>query len=135
MFRDRYRKDVDRLLDEALNDTDHRHALAACTALAAEVRWITERAVVKARLGGYDWGQIGRLLGITRQGARQRFPDAPPRLPPSTVRRLREQRERREGERVLQQFLDRRGGRKPPIDSRLTWAEFEQLDDDEVIGW
>jgi len=31
------------------------------------------RAVRLARAQGYDWGQISRLLGVSRQAARQRF--------------------------------------------------------------
>ncbi len=33
----------------------------------------TERAVRAARLSGQSWATIGRQLGISRQGARQRF--------------------------------------------------------------
>jgi hypothetical protein len=69
----RVRNDLIRLIDEALSD-DPRIALAASHALEGEAEWLVKRAVASARVVGYNWGAIGRLLGMTRQGARKRFP-------------------------------------------------------------
>jgi hypothetical protein len=56
------RRDIDRLLDDALGQT---------------------------RREGYDWGRIGRLLGVSRQAARQRFRGLAPTVPPGARRRNR----------------------------------------------
>jgi len=53
---------------------------------------------------GYEWSKICRLLGISRQWARERFKTAPPRLPPHVVARNRYMREQRETERLVRQF-------------------------------
>ena len=50
-----------------------RRALAAVRALADETDWLLVRAVRLARAEGYNWAQIGRLLGVSRQSAKQRF--------------------------------------------------------------
>lgn len=44
---------------------------AAAGRRAAEER--LEAAVVEAKCAGLSWGTIGAQLGVTRQGARQRF--------------------------------------------------------------
>ncbi len=52
--------------------------------LAIEIRTLAARAVTE----GATYGQIGRALGISRQGARQRFPrllDVRPSAPPAGV--------------------------------------------------
>ena len=41
--------------------------------LRDEIDWLIERAVALARREGFDWGRISRLLGITRQWARERL--------------------------------------------------------------
>jgi hypothetical protein len=88
------------MIDRALAE-EPKPALIAVRQLKAEVDWLTERAVALARREGYDWGRISRLLGITRQWARERFKAAPPRLPPHVVARNRYMAEQREGERLL----------------------------------
>ena len=77
-------------------------------------------AVAIARGEGYDWGRIGRLLGITRQGARKKFPLAPPAPPPHVVRNNRYLREQREGERMVARF---RNGTlvRPQDDDPIFW--------------
>ena len=63
-----------------------RLALAAMRALEKEFDWLLVRAVRLARDNGYDWGRIGRLLGVSRQAVRQRFDRLAPKagpLPPS----------------------------------------------------
>ena len=76
------RKSIDRLLDQALGE-DPRLAVAAARRLRAEFEWIEQRAVALARREGYDWGRIGRLLGVSRQSARSRFIGLRPTVPPS----------------------------------------------------
>ena len=44
---------------------------AAAASRAAQER--LEEAAVAAKLAGLSWGTIGAQLGVTRQGARQRF--------------------------------------------------------------
>ena len=50
-----------------------RLALVAVRALADETDWLLVRAVRLARADGYNWAQIGRLLGVSRQAAKKRF--------------------------------------------------------------
>lgn len=57
-----------------------------------------------SRVNGWGWGRIGRLLGITRQGARKKFPLAPPAPPPHVVAADRYLKEQREGERLVERF-------------------------------
>ena len=107
------------MIDRALGD-DPKPALIAARQLKAEIDWLTERAVALARREGFDWGRISRLLGITRQWARERF-KAPPRLPPHVVARNRYLAEQREGERMLNR-LNSGAGHLPD-------------DDDDVVAW
>jgi hypothetical protein len=100
---DRVRNELIAMIDNALGD-EPKAALVASHQLKAEVAWLTERSVALARREGYDWGRIGRLLGMTRQSARERFKSAPPRLPPHVVSRNRYLAEQREGERLLSQL-------------------------------
>ena len=48
-------------------------ALPELVALSAEVDAAVQRAVEGLRFKGYSWGEVGALLGMTRQGARQRW--------------------------------------------------------------
>jgi len=61
---------------------DPRLALASVRVLQDETEWLLVRAVRLARQDGYDWGRIGRLLGVTRQAARERFQRLAPRVGP-----------------------------------------------------
>ena len=54
----------------AVGDVD---ALAAMTALSAEVDTAIGQAVTGLRGFGYSWAEIGARLGITRQAAQQRW--------------------------------------------------------------
>ncbi len=47
--------------------------LRAAAAAQRDARGRVEAAVLAARRAGLSWGVIGAQLGITRQGARQRF--------------------------------------------------------------
>ena len=84
-------------------------------------------AVALARREGFDWGRIGRNLGITRQGARQRFPAAPPALPPHVVRRNRAERATKQANLMAERFLDDRLRGNP--------SRSRNGDDDDPIAW
>ena len=47
--------------------------LRAASALRRDAEQRVEAAVLSAREAGASWGLIGAQLGVTRQGARQRF--------------------------------------------------------------
>jgi len=49
------------------------HELRAAAALRRDAEQRLEAAVLTARRAGASWGLIGVQLGVTRQGARQRF--------------------------------------------------------------
>jgi hypothetical protein len=106
------------MIDDALGDGP-KSALIAARQLKAEVEWLTERSVALARREGYDWGRISRLLGITRQWARERFKAAPPRLPPHVVARNRYMAQQREGERLLRQLGQAK--RRDQDDDPVAW--------------
>ncbi|MDO8389979.1 MAG: hypothetical protein Q7V57_05785 [Actinomycetota bacterium] len=107
------------MIDRALGD-DPRQALLAARHLVEETDWLMQRAVALARRDGFDWGRIGRNLGLTRQGARQKFPAAPPLPPPHQVRRNRAERQFREGELLAQRY---RAGTlaRPDDDDPIAW--------------
>lgn len=78
-------QDLRQLISDA-RGSNPRLALAAVRALEKEVEWLLVRVVRLARSNGYDWGRIGRLLGVSRQAARQRFDRLAPKtgpLPPT----------------------------------------------------
>jgi len=116
----RVRNELVAMIDRALGD-EPKPALIAARQLKAEAEWLTERAVALARREGFDWGRISRLLGITRQWARERFKAAPPRLPPHVVARSRDLAEQRVGERLLNRLKS--GAGHPPEE------------DEEVVAW
>jgi hypothetical protein len=74
-----------------------------------------------ARREGYDWGRISRLLGISRQWARERFKNAPPRMPPHIVARNRYLEDEREAERLTKRLE--------------SMATRRQDGDDDVVAW
>lgn len=113
------RKELVGMIDRALGD-DPKAALIAARCLAEEIDWLQKRAVVHARVNGYNWGQIGRLLGLTRQGARQKFPLTRPAPPPHVVANDRYFKEQREGERLLQRFRNGTLG-QPPEEDPVFW--------------
>ena len=65
-------RDVRQMIADA-QGSNPRLALASVKALRDETDWLLVRAVRLARAQGYDWGKISRLLGVSRQAARQRF--------------------------------------------------------------
>lgn len=56
----------------AENPTDLRRIGLALRALVEEQREV-EEAVAAARVNGRSWGEIGLVLGISRQAARERY--------------------------------------------------------------
>ena len=114
------RKELVAMIDAALGQ-DPKAALIAARRLQDEVAWLTKRSVAIARADGYDWGRIGRLLGISRQGARQKFPCAPPTPSPHTLRMQRYLKPIRDGERLLEQLKNQTAGRTQEPDDPVFW--------------
>jgi hypothetical protein len=106
------------MVDRALGD-DPVAALRAVRQLDAEVDWLKKKAVAQARRAGFDWGRIGRLLGVTRQAARERFRVIVPTPPPHVVAMDRNLRYDRTSERMLN---DLRAPHRPD-------------QDDDVVPW
>ncbi|SRR6266851_3002270 len=52
-------------------------AITAMAALAGHLEDATRQAIAGLRAFGYSWADIAMRLGITRQGAQQRWGDAP----------------------------------------------------------
>lgn len=75
-------RELAQLLKDA-SGSNPRLALASVKALQDEQEWLLVRAVRLARAEGYDWGSIGRLLGVTRQSARERFQRLAPLVGPT----------------------------------------------------
>ncbi|HQZ32969.1 MAG TPA: hypothetical protein PK020_01025 [Ilumatobacteraceae bacterium] len=75
-------RDVRQMIADAQGDNP-RLALVAAKGLRAETDWLLVRAVRLARAQGYDWGKISRLLGVSRQAARQRFDRLAPTVGPT----------------------------------------------------
>lgn len=111
------RKGLIELIDDALSDNP-RAALVAAHQLEDEVKWLQHKAVTLARVNGYGWGRIGRLLGMSRQGAAKRFHLAPPVASPSTLRAARERRREHEAERIRRILTDRQ---QPEPDDPVFW--------------
>lgn len=109
------------MIDRALGD-DPRQALMAARDLVKETEWLMQRAVALARREGFDWGRIGRNLGVTRQGARQKFPAAPPRQPPHMIRQAQADRDRLRTERLLKSIQDGTARRRYDLgDDPVAW--------------
>lgn len=108
------------MIDRALGD-DPRQALMAARDLVAEVAWLQQRAVALARREGFDWGRIGRNLGLTRQGARKKFPAAPPRQPPHIIRQTAADRDRLRTERLISSLKNGTVGRRDDLDDPVAW--------------
>ena len=102
----RVREELVRMIDRALGDQP-KEALIAARQLQDDVEWLIERCVALARREGYDWGRISRLLRISRQWARVRFKNAPPRVPPHVVALNRYLREERESQRLVNELREK----------------------------
>ena len=53
-------------------------AITDMAKLAGHLEDATRQAITGLRESGYSWADIGMRLGITRQGAQQRWGDTPP---------------------------------------------------------
>ena len=53
-------------------------AITTMAALAGQLEDATRQAITGLRESGYSWADIALRLGITRQGAQQRWGDTPP---------------------------------------------------------
>ena len=62
-------------------------AIAVMAGLASDLEDATRQAINELNAFGYSWADIGMRLGITRQGAQQRWSDPPdPATDPSSTR-------------------------------------------------
>ena len=52
-------------------------AITTMAALASDLEDATRQAITALNAFGYSWADIGMRLGITRQGAQQRWGDTP----------------------------------------------------------
>ena len=52
-------------------------AITVMAALASDLEDATRQAITGLRQSGYSWADIAMRLGITRQGAQQRWADTP----------------------------------------------------------
>lgn len=102
------------LIDEALGDGP-KSALIAARRLGEEIQWLQGRAVTTALANGYNWGQIGRLLGLTRQGARKKFAFVPATPAPHVLLRDAHLEAESQAEAVLQRFRDAHESRSSSI--------------------
>lgn len=97
------RNELVALIDQVLGESP-KAALVAARRLSEELDWLQQRAVIHARANGYNWGQIGRLLGLTRQGVRKKFPLALPAPRPHVVARNEYLELERQAERALKKI-------------------------------
>lgn len=108
------RRELQRLIDEALGDDPKRALIAARRLGDDHVPWIEARAVARARHEGWNWAQIGRLLGRTRQSVRARHQHTVPGGPPGP------------------------GGRDPVRDWEHLQGDLRRMREfaeDEAVGW
>ena len=115
-----------KIIRERVNDAygnDHRLALIAVRELAdVDVPWLERRAVLIARRDGASWGEIGRLLGRSRQATRKRYGSidgTPPPIVPLPTGRV---------DRYVAIW------RNDEADRRQR-REFDALDDGDVVPW
>ena len=59
-------------------------AITVMAALAVDLEEATRQAITGLRGFGYSWADIAMRLGITRQGAQQRWGDTPPPITDDT---------------------------------------------------
>ncbi|MCB0981728.1 MAG: hypothetical protein H6513_04145 [Acidimicrobiaceae bacterium] len=105
----RIRNELVLLIDQVLGD-DPKRALAAACQLRQEIVWLEQRAVAHARANGFDWGRIGRNLGLTRQGARKKFGNLTVAAPPHVVARDRSRQQEYEFTRLWNRISEGRYG-------------------------
>jgi hypothetical protein len=94
--------ELHQLLDVALEQDGHT-AVSGVRRLREHLVWIERRAVQRARADGLNWAEIGRLLGISRQAASERFNallGTPPTVPATEPDRTFRTRPKEEPEPV-----------------------------------
>lgn len=76
-----------------------------------------------ARRDGYDWGRIGRLLGVSRQAARQRWAttDLGNMLPSTRRAAYRDPVEAEDVELALAHHLEKEQRRLDDTDEAVPW--------------
>ena len=102
------------MLEDALSDSP-KAALGAVRRLANELDWLEQRAVSLALTNDYSWGKIGRLLDLSRQGARKKFPPVPEVPAPHVILRNAHLETERQAEAALQHFRDAHAARSSSI--------------------
>jgi hypothetical protein len=65
-------------------------AITTMAALADDLENATRQAITALNAFGYSWADIGMRLGITRQGAQQRWGSIPPPVTDTTSTRVSE---------------------------------------------
>jgi hypothetical protein len=67
------------VLEDAGDEIDYLRLVAGADVAAREGDRLLREAVFNARRAGHSWDAIGRVLGVSRQAAQQRFrsPEAP----------------------------------------------------------
>lgn len=100
------RTELHHLLDEVLGDDPRRSLIAVRRLHDDHLPWLEARAVAKAREHGWNWAQIGRLLGRRRQSVRERYRVLAPTSPRGTGAgdQEREWLRMRDGFRRLREF-------------------------------
>lgn len=68
-----HRRRVGKTVDALRKVPDPLERLAAIRNALTEIERLELETVIQAREGGATWGQIGRLYGMSKQGAQQRF--------------------------------------------------------------
>lgn len=63
--------------------------LAVAAEAHEETRAILQASVDSARRAGYSWGDVGRVLGVSKQAAQQRFGRPPRDVPPEQAREVK----------------------------------------------
>jgi hypothetical protein len=104
------------MVQQALSRDGH-NAVSGARRLKDELVWIEREAVRRARADGLSWSEIGRLLGISRQAAYERFSQLKPPFRPTREVSAADQRH--------QTFLDLLAGKKPS----------RHEDEDDPIAW
>lgn len=66
-------------LSEPAADAADLARIGRAAQAVADARDSLAEAVAEARAGGRSWGQIGMVLGVSKQAARERFGTARPR--------------------------------------------------------
>jgi AraC-like DNA-binding protein len=72
IVRNMVNSELHEIVDRAVSQSGH-DALGGVKQLREQFAWLERRAVQRARLDGLNWAEIGRVLGMSRQSASERF--------------------------------------------------------------